>query len=67
MGAVNKVMISRASTVDLHVTSTMGGGGGGGASTTLFDQWLNVCESSLRIPEESRLGSLGPPPSLPCI
>ena len=63
-------MIGPADTVDLQVTLTTGyeerqqWGGREGASTEQFDQWLNACESSPRIPEESRLGSLGPPPSL---
>ena len=52
MGAVNKVMVGPAGTVDLHVTSTTGyeerqqWGGREGASIALFDQWLNACESS---------------------
>ena len=68
MKAVNKVMIGTAGTVDLHVTSTTGyedrqqWGGREDSSAAVFDQWLNACESSLKILEESRLGNLGLPP-----
>ena len=73
MGAIKRMMIGPASTVDLHVTSTTGyeerqqWGGRKGARTALFDQWLNASESSPTIPEESRLSNLDPPPSLPSI
>ena len=72
MGAVNRVMIGPAGIVDLHVTTTTGyeemqqWGGREDASTALFDQWLNGSVLR-RIPEESRLGILSPPPSFPCI
>ena len=55
MGAVNRLMIGPPGTVDLHVTTATKQWGE-------RDQWLIACDSSL-----SRLGSLGPPPSLPCI
>ena len=50
MGAVNRVMIGPAGTVDLHVTSTIGyeerwqWGGREGASTEVFD-----CEDIRRV------------------
>ena len=64
-----KVMIGTA-TVDLHVTLTTGyeerhqWGGREDASAAVFIQWLNACESSPKIPNKSRLGSLGSPQSL---
>ena len=72
MEALYRVMIGPAGTIDLHVTSATGyeerqqWGGREGASTALFDQWLNTCASSVRIPQSER-SSLDPSPSLPCI
>ena len=50
--------IGTAGTVDLHVTSTTGyekRQQWEGAIAAVFDQWLNACESSRRIPELPRL------------
>ena len=46
--------IGTAGTVDLHVTSTTGyekRQQWEGAIAAVFDQWLNACESSRRIPD----------------